>query len=289
MGASRFSFPCPLSFIKLLPMRVLFIGDIFGRPGRQAIKKILPDLRKELEIDYVITNCENAAGGKGITEKIAKELFRAGSDILTGGNHIFHQRDSLDFIDQEERLVRPLNYPPGAPGRGWTVHHSEAGPVVGVINACGRSFMGPHFDDPFRGIDEAIEELREETPLIFVDFHAETTSEKVAMGWYLDGRVTAVLGTHTHIPTADERILHKGTAYITDVGMTGPYDSIIGGNKDLILEAMITQRLRRFDVAEPREVSLNAVLMEVDATSGEALSITRIKRELSNGDGESPA
>lgn len=261
-------------------MNILFIGDIFGKPGRAAIRKLLPKLRQELEVDLVIANCENAAGGKGITEKIAQELFSDGCELLTGGNHIYAQRDSYDFIEREERLVRPINYPPGAPGRGWIVHQCAAGPLIGVVNACGRTFMGPHYDDPFRALDAALEEIHHHTPLVLLDFHAETTSEKVAMGWYLDGRVTAVVGTHTHIPTADERLLHKGTAYITDVGMTGSYDSVIGDDKDIILESILTQRPKRFEVAEGLETSLNAVLIEANPDTGEALSIKRIRRPL---------
>jgi metallophosphoesterase (TIGR00282 family) len=261
-------------------MNVLFVGDIFGNPGRAAVKRLLPGLRDRLSADLVIANCENAAGGRGITEKIAQELFRSGCDILTGGNHSFAQRDSHEYIDREERLIRPLNFPPGAPGRGWVLHHSAAGPLIGIVNACGRSFMGAHYDDPFRGIDAALAELTPHTPIIFVDFHAETTSEKVAMGWYLDGRVTAVLGTHTHIPTADERLLHKGTAYITDTGMTGPYDSVIGDDKHIIIEALTTQRLKRFEVAEAREVALCGVLVEVDLETGAARSIRRVREEM---------
>ena len=261
-------------------MNIFFIGDIFGNPGRTAIKRLLPELRRSLEADIVIANCENSAGGKGITERIAGELFDAGCDLLTGGNHIFAQKDSYDFLDREERIVRPLNYPEGAPGRGWTVHQSAAGPTIGVINACGRSFMGPHYDDPFRGIDRALEEVRRSTALVLVDFHAETTSEKIAMGWYLDGRVTAVVGTHTHVPTADERLLHHGTAYITDVGMTGPYDSVIGDNKEIILEAILTQMPKRFEVAEAREVALCGVLIGADAQTGEAFGIKRVRAEL---------
>ncbi len=261
-------------------MRLLFIGDIFGNPGRQAIRRLLPDLRTRLGADVVVANCENSAGGKGITEKVAAELFASGCDFLTGGNHIYAQKSSYDFIEAEERLVRPLNYPPGAPGRGWIVRDTAAGPPLAVINACGRTFMGPHYDDPFRAIDAALEEIRGRTPLVLVDFHAETTSEKIAMGWYLDGRVTAVVGTHTHVPTADERLLHHGTAYITDVGMTGPYDSVIGDDKDIILEALLTQRPRRFEVAEAREVSLNAVLIDANPETGEATAIERIREPL---------
>ncbi|CAN5458314.1 TIGR00282 family metallophosphoesterase [soil metagenome] len=261
-------------------MNILFIGDIFGNPGRTAVKRMLPNLRVSLEADLVIANCENSAGGKGITEKIAQELFASGCDLLTGGNHIFAQRDSYEFIEAEQKLVRPLNYPDGAPGRGWTTHRSEAGPVIGVINACGRTFMGPHYADPFRAIDGALEEIRPQTNLIFVDFHAETTSEKIAMGWYLDGRVTAVIGTHTHVQTADERLLHHGTAYITDAGMTGPYDSVIGDDKEIILESILTQMPKRFEVAEAREVMLCGVLVTVDPQTGEAKSIRRIREPL---------
>ncbi len=261
-------------------MNLLFVGDIFGNPGRGAVRKLLPGLRREHEVDIVVANCENAAGGKGVTEKIARDMFSAGCDVLTGGNHIYAQRESMDFIEREERLVRPMNYPPGAPGRGYVLHQSAAGFPLGVVNLCGRAFMGPHYDDPFRAADDAIEALRPLTPLIVVDFHAETTSEKIAMGWYLDGRVTALVGTHTHIPTADERLLHQGTAYITDVGMTGPYDSVIGMDKDIVLEGLRTQRPKRYEVAAAREVALCAVLITVEAESGRAESIRRIRVEL---------
>jgi metallophosphoesterase (TIGR00282 family) len=258
-------------------MNILFVGDIFGNPGRAAVKKLLPEARSRHEVDLVIANCENAVGGKGITERHAQELFAAGCDVLTGGNHIFAQKESYEYIDREERLVRPLNYPPGAPGRGYVLHHSASGPLIGIINACGRTFMPAHYDDPFRAVDAAVEELRVQTPLILLDFHAETTSEKMAMGWYLDGRVTAVLGTHTHVPTADERILHHGTAYITDVGMTGPYDSVIGDDKDIIIEAILTQRLKRFEVAQANEVSLCAVLISANPETGAANTIQRLR------------
>jgi len=258
-------------------MNILFVGDIFGNPGRQAIKKLLPQVRRDHEVDLVVANCENSAGGKGVTEKIANELFGAGCDMLTGGNHIFAQRESYDFLDRDERIVRPINYPPGAPGRGSVVHISAAGVPVGIVNACGRSFMGHHYDDPFRALDAEVEALSRQATVILLDFHAETTSEKVAMGWFLDGRVTAVLGTHTHIPTADERLLHRGTAYITDVGMTGPYDSVIGDDKHIILESILTQRPTRFEVAPANEVSLNAVLIGVNPDKGNATSIKRVR------------
>ena len=245
------------------------------------MKKLLPPLRRELNVDMVIANCENAAHGKGITERTAHEIFSSGADVLTCGNHTYRQRGSDAYIDAEQRLVRPINFPPGAPGRGMMVFKvADGGPKVGIVNACGRGFMGSHYDDPFRALDNAVQDLRRETNIIIVDFHAETTSEKVAMGWYLDGRVTAVLGTHTHIPTADERLLHQGTAYITDVGMTGPYDSVIGDDKDGIIEALRTQRPKKFEVAANRETALCAVLIEINASNGEALSIQRVRREL---------
>jgi 2',3'-cyclic-nucleotide 2'-phosphodiesterase len=258
-------------------MNILFIGDIMGNPGRKAVKRLLPDLRIQLEIDLVIANCENSAGGKGVTEKVANELFHAGCDLLTGGNHIFAQKSSYEFLDREERIVRPLNYPPGAPGHGWVVHECETGPLIGVINACGRTFMGPHYDDPFRAISSALEQIHQQTPLVFVDFHAEASSEKVAMGWYLDGQVTAVVGTHTHVQTADERLLHKGTAYITDAGMTGSHDSVIGDDKEIILEAILTQMPKRFEIAQPSEITLCGVLIKADPETGAATHIERLK------------
>lgn len=261
-------------------MNILFLGDVFGEPGREAIKRAVPELRRRYEADIVITNCENAAHGKGITQKTARELFSAGCDILTGGNHIFRQRGSEAFIDEEQRLVRPINFPPGTPGRGLIICQTRAGIPVGVVNACGRTFMGSPYDDPFRAVDGAVLELSRSVKHIVVDFHAETTSEKVAMGWYLDGRVTAVLGTHTHIPTADERLLHHGTAYQTDVGMTGPYDSIIGDDKEGILWAMRTLLPKRFEVAEAREVAVCGAFIRTDNETGRATHIERVREEV---------
>ncbi|MDX2176063.1 MAG: TIGR00282 family metallophosphoesterase [Candidatus Sumerlaeia bacterium] len=260
-------------------MNILIIGDVFGSPGRLAIKKLLPKLQRETEAEFTIVNCENAAHGKGITEATGVELFEAGADALTGGNHIFHQRGSDEYLDSEPRIIRPLNFPPGAPGRGSGVFTSASGVPVAVVNACGRVFM-EHFDDPFRALDREVSELARETPIIIVDFHAEATSEKVAMGWFLDGRATAVVGTHTHIPTADETLLDNGTAYVTDLGMTGPYDSVIGVKKEIILEKMLTMRQARFDVAEARRVRLHGVLVRVDPSTGRALHIERVRREL---------
>jgi len=260
-------------------MKILFVGDIFGRPGRQAVKRLVPELRREFDAEFVIANCENSAGGKGVTEKIGKQLFACGCDALTSGNHIYAQRQSYGYIEEESRLLRPANYPPGAPGRGYGVYESAGGAPVAVINACGRTFMGPHFDDPFRSIDQILAKIKGETSVIILDFHAETTSEKIAMGWYLDGRVSAVLGTHTHVQTADERLLHRGTAYITDTGMTGPYDSVIGDDKDIILSSILTQRPHRFEVAPAKEIVLCGVLLSINPETGRADSITRVRRE----------
>jgi metallophosphoesterase (TIGR00282 family) len=261
-------------------MNILFIGDIFGSPGRDAVKRLLPELKRRYSADLVVANCENAAHGKGITDKTARELFSGGCDVLTGGNHIFRQRGSEGYIDAEPRIVRPINFPPGAPGRGLIIYKTRSGHPVGIVNACGRTFMGAHYDDPFRAIDGAVTELRRSTSLILVDFHAEATSEKVAMGWYLDGRVTAVLGTHTHIPTADERLLHNGTAYITDTGMTGPYNSVIGDNKEGILEAMRSQLPKKYEVSEDGEVALCGVFIKADEQTGRATHIERVRQEL---------
>ncbi|MBX3728174.1 MAG: TIGR00282 family metallophosphoesterase [Candidatus Sumerlaeia bacterium] len=260
-------------------MNILFIGDIYGRPGREAVRKALPDLRREHAVDVVIANCENSAGGKGVTAKIVEELLGRGVDVLTGGNHSFYQRDSNAVFDAEPRLLRPENFPPGTPGQGWGVFNTAAGFPIGVLNLCGRAFM-ENFDDPYRAADRVLDEMRERTAILFVDFHAETTSEKVAMGWYLDGRATAVVGTHTHIPTADERVLPHGTAYITDSGMTGPYESVIGADRQAVLEALLTLRPRRFDVAEPRDVRLCGVLVSVDPLTGAARHIERVRKDL---------
>ena len=208
-------------------MKILFIGDIVGSPGREAIKNLLPELKKDYGLDFVIANAENAAGGSGITAKVAEELFDYGVDVLTSGDHIWKKREIFEIINQEERILRPLNFPSGAPGRGYGVFKVKGGLKVGVINVNGRVFMDA-LECPFKTTRAARDELAKETNIIIVDIHAEATSEKVALGWYLDGKVSAVLGTHTHIQTAVERILPEGTAFLTDAGMTGPYDSVIG-------------------------------------------------------------
>lgn len=260
-------------------MKILFIGDIYGRAGRNGLRRAFPVLKQKYEPDMIIINGENSAGGKGITERIARQFFNLGVDVITGGNHSLHQKGSEDVHDDEPRLLRPSNFPPGTPGHGSTLYNSSAGFPVGVINICGRAFMA-HFDDPFRAVNRLIRELEDETSIIIVDFHAETTSEKVAMGWYLNGRVSAVLGTHTHIQTADETILDDGTAFITDVGMTGSYDSVIGADKNNVLESMLTLRPKRFNEAQPRDVRVCGVCLSIDPISGKALEIARVCEKL---------
>ena len=259
-------------------MKILLIGDIVGRPGRAIVERQVMRLRDELQIDAVIANCENAAGGSGITPAIADDLFRAGVDVLTSGNHVWRKREAFELLKLDHRVIRPANYPNGAPGSGSTIVETLAGQKIGVLNVMGRVFMEP-LDCPFRSADREIERLKLVTPIIFVDMHAEATSEKVAMGWYLDGRVSCVFGTHTHIPTADERILPKGTAMLTDVGMTGPYDSVIGRRVDQILERFLSNIPNKSEVAEGN-VQLRGLLVEVNPTTGKALSVERITRTL---------
>jgi len=254
-------------------MKILMIGDICGRPGRRIVKDLLPGLRREHGASLVIANGENAAGGVGITEDTAEEIFAAGVDVITGGNHTWHNRDAYTLLDAHPRLLRPANYPPGAPGRGALTVETPAG-LVAVLNLQGRIFMG-ELDDPFHAAEHWVDELRKTTPLIIVDFHAEATSEKVALGWYLDGKVSALIGTHTHVQTADERILPQGTAYITDVGMTGPRDGVIGMDRKAILEHFLSGLPTRFTVARGA-TQLNGVALEVDG-DGRARSVTRIQ------------
>ena len=259
-------------------MRVLLIGDIIGRPGRVVVERMVVPLREERAIDVVIANCENAAGGAGITPGIADDLFRAGVDVLTSGNHVWKRREAFELLKLDHRVLRPANYPDGAPGTGSTIVETLAGEKVGVLNVMGRVFMQP-IDCPFRAAERELARLTLVTPVIIVDMHAEATSEKVAMGWFLDGKVSCVFGTHTHIPTADERILPQGTAVITDVGMTGPYDSVIGRRVDQILQRFVSQLPTRADVAEAN-IQLRGLLVEVDSKTGKATSIERITRTL---------
>ena len=262
-------------------MNILFIGDIVGSPGREAIKKLLPELKKEYKLDFVAANAENAAGGSGITQKIAQELFDCGVDVLTSGDHIWKKREIIEFINQEGRVLRPANFPSGAPGRGCAVFKTKNNLKVGVVNINGRVFMEA-LDCPFKTALSCFEELTKETNIIIVDIHAEATSEKVALGWFLDGKVSAVMGTHTHIQTADEKILPKGTAFITDVGMTGPYDSVIGRKIENVLERFLTSIPVRFEVAS-ENIQLHGVVIDIDEKTGRARSITRIQRKLTDG------
>jgi metallophosphoesterase (TIGR00282 family) len=259
-------------------MKILFSGDIVGKPGRLAIRELLPLIIEDYRIEFVIANCENAAAGFGVTRDVVEELYQSRIDVLTSGNHIWDKKEVLEFVEDYETLLRPANYPEGTPGFGSVVMPCASGIHVGVINLAGRVFMRP-LDCPFRSAEKEIERLRKKTRIIIVDMHAEATSEKQALGWFLDGRVSAVLGTHTHVQTADEKILPNGTAYITDLGMTGPFDSIIGTRKDAVLERFLLQMPNRFDVAKG-DVRLQGVVLEVDMASGKALSIERLSVKL---------
>jgi hypothetical protein len=254
-------------------MRVLMLGDVVGRPGRRAVAQLLPSLREELGIDLVIANGENAAGGRGLTLATAGELFAAGVDVLTSGNHIWDQKEVLPHLDGELPILRPLNYPPGVPGHGYLVHEGTL-----IVNLMGRVFMGS-WDCPFRAFDSLLQKVDPLPSKIIVDFHAEATSEKVAFGWYADGRTSAVLGSHTHVATADPRLLPKGTAYITDVGMVGPLDSVIGVRTQAVLERFLTQTPTAMPVAEGT-VIFNSVLVELDGLTGKAVSIARLDRRV---------
>jgi 2',3'-cyclic-nucleotide 2'-phosphodiesterase len=260
-------------------MHILFIGDIFGRPGRTIVKERLPGLVKDHSIDLIIANGENTAAGFGITPTLAEELFELGIDVITTGNHIWDKREIIGYFESADgnphsparRLLRPANYPPGMPG--WGIYQGKKNDVpYAVLNLQGRVFMAAN-DDPFRMADQLLKEAK--AKVVLVDMHAEATSEKMSMGWYLDGRVTIVVGTHTHIPTADERVLPGGTAYITDVGMTGPYDGVIGVKKELILERFLTNMPSRFEPASG-DVRLSAIVVDCDEATGKARDIKRL-------------
>jgi metallophosphoesterase (TIGR00282 family) len=260
-------------------LKILFIGDIFGRPGRIIVRDKLPEIRRQYAVDLVIANCENAAAGFGITPPLADELFDLGIDVMTTGNHVWDKREIIEYFQMADgnphsparRLLRPANFPQNLPG--WGVYEGQKnGVAYAVLNLQGRVFMGSS-DDPFRYVDRMLEQVK--AKIVFVDFHAEASSEKVAFGWYLDGRATAVVGTHTHIPTADEIVLPKGTAYITDVGMTGPYDSVIGVKKELVIEKFLSGMPARFEAANG-DVRLCAVVVECDDQTGRAVRIERL-------------
>jgi len=263
-----------------MPVKLLFIGDVVGKPGRQALSAELHRLVDRYRVDLVIANGENAAGGFGITEETAKDLFLCGIHLITTGNHVWDKKEAASFISREEKLLRPANYPEGTPGHGSAVVRTAGGLKVAVLNLEGRIFMN-NLDCPFRIADREIKRLKEETSIILVDFHAEATSEKAALGCYLDGRVTALVGTHTHVQTADERILPGGMAYVTDVGMCGAFDSVIGVRKEEAIERFLTQMPTKFEVAK-KNIRLNAVAIAVDEISGKALSIERISVSCGN-------
>ena len=255
-------------------MRILMIGDAVGRPGRRAVCTLVPALRDELELDLVTVNGENAAGGFGITLDTAEELMSAGVDIITSGNHIWDQKEIIPHLDSDLPILRPLNYPPGTPGRGYRCINN-----VLVVNLIGRVFVGT-YDCPFRAIDGLLEELDDIPRSIIVDIHAEATSEKVALGLYLDGRVSAVVGTHTHVATADARILPKGTAYVSDLGMAGALNSVIGVELEDVLDRFLRQTPQRLRVAKEGPVRFNSVFVEIDDDTGKASQILRVDREL---------
>jgi len=257
-------------------MRILILGDVMGRPARRAARELVPSLVKDEKIDLAIANAENAAGGMGVDIKSAGELFSAGLHVLTSGNHIWKKKEIYPYLEQQTLLLRPANYPHGAPGRGWCEWQNQMGLKALIINLQGRVFMPHHVDDPFRCVDAILKEHGQHSPVVIVDMHAETTSEKNAIGWYLDGRVSVVCGTHTHIQTADERIFPRGTAYITDLGMCGPFDSVIGIEKEIVITGFMSQLPRRFEVAKDNVV-LQGVIVDVDEQSGKAKEIRRLR------------
>ncbi len=255
---------------------ILFLGDVIGKPGRNTVKELLPKVVGEHSPDVVIVNGENLAAGFGITEAIYEEMRSLGVDVITTGNHVWDRKEALGLFGRGvDDMVRPANYPNGTPGRGWTLFTCASGTVVGVLNLAGRVFMDA-LDCPFRTAQAAVKEIRKSTPIIFVDMHAETTSEKNALGWYLDGSVSAVVGTHTHVQTADERVLPGGTAYLTDAGMTGPTESVIGMQREIVIDRFLTSRPNRFEVAS-KGLELQGAVIAVRASDGRAESIKRIK------------
>ena len=260
--------------------KILAIGDTYGEPGRKAIELFVNNMKKSGEVDFVVCNAENAADGSGITEKIARELFQAGCDVLTCGDHTFDKRKDIEeFLKKDPRILRPANFPKALPGTGSTIIECK-GYKIGVIHVAGQVFMRYHFSSPFLQMDEELEKMKkQDVKTILVDMHAEATSEKVGISWYLDGRVSAVVGTHTHVQTADERVSKKGTACLTDLGMTGPYDSIIGADKELILQRFLTQVNVRKEVAK-NDVKLCGAIITVDPLSGRAVKIERVQKQV---------
>lgn len=262
-------------------MKLLFIGDVVGRPGREAVKSLLPVLRERHGLDFVIANGENSAGGNGTTPQTARELFAAGVDVITSGDHLWDQKEVMDLLAGEPRFVRPINYPPGTPGQGsgvFAVHTAQAELRIGVVNAQGRTFM-PALENPFLVVPPEIERLRQQTKIIFVDFHAEATSEKIALARLLDGQVSAVVGTHTHVQTADEQIFPGGTAYLSDAGFTGPQESVLGREIAPVIKRFVTNMPQRFEVASGR-IMLHGAVVEIEEGGGRATSIWRVAEKL---------
>ncbi|MCK5214426.1 MAG: TIGR00282 family metallophosphoesterase [Candidatus Omnitrophica bacterium] len=260
-------------------MNILCIGDVVGKAGRKALTELLPQLQEEYALDAIIANAENSAGGSGITPRIANQFFRLGCTVITLGDHVWDRQELVEYLKERKAILRPANYPSGTPGKGWCVVETANGSKIGVINLLGRVFMRYNVNCPFKTAEDVIKEIKKVTNIIVVDMHAETTSEKVAMGWFLDGKASAIFGTHTHIQTADEKVLPKGTAYITDVGMTGPYDSVIGQNKEKIIKRFLTSMPTRFEVAKENPV-VHGVVVEIDDITGLAKKISRVQRSL---------
>jgi len=257
-------------------VKLLFIGDIVGQPGRNAVKMLLPKLREQHALDFVIANGENAAGGSGITPKIAEEIFSAGVDVITSGDHLWDQKEVLELLANEKRFLRPMNYPADVPGHGSGIFDIPNSKLkIAVANFQGRTFMQPQLENPFTLALDEVKKLRAQTKIIFVDFHAEATSEKIAFGRLLDGQISAVIGTHTHVQTADEQILPGGTAYLTDAGFTGPHESVLGREIEPVIKKFLTQMPQRFEVAKAR-VILHGALIEIDETTGKAIKIQRV-------------
>lgn len=255
-------------------MRLLFIGDVVGSMGRDQLQQYMPKLKQKYQPQLTIVNGENAASGKGITEKIYKQFLEWGADVVTMGNHTFDKKEIFSFIDDAKKMVRPANFPEGTPGKG-ILYVNVNGIEVAIINLQGRTFLPP-LDDPFRYADHLVEEAKKRTNVIFIDFHAEATSEKLALAWYLDGQISALVGTHTHVQTADQRILDQGTAYITDVGMTGPYDGIIGTERDAVIRRFLTSLPARFEPPKEGRTQLSGVIIDIDEKTGKSKRIDRI-------------
>jgi metallophosphoesterase (TIGR00282 family) len=256
-------------------MRILFIGDVVGSPGRDAVREILPRLKKEKAIDFVIANAENSAGGTGITPRVAHDLFNCGCNVLTSGDHIWRRQEVIELLNCDDKLLRPLNLTGVTVGKGYNLYKVNPDTTIAVVSLLGRVFIDASTDSPFITMRDILAKLKHETNIIVLDFHAEATSEKIAMGWFLDGEVSCVLGSHTHVQTADEKILPKGTAYITDVGMSGPFDSVIGRRKDKIIERFLTGMPIRFELGTD-DIRLQGVIVEIDDKTGKSISIERV-------------